>query len=234
MPVAQVTGQLDTESYNMATKNLWGITQQPRNIVRGWTASSIAHNQDLQSAAHKALSPNPAQQQILNQLTGKVLGATNFKMGTSVPAGAITGSAQVLGSGGIPAAVQSAIGNMQTNVNTGATADLLQKFLQLIGSNKPTQVQTGAYPESMDTYYQHKNVIMEEPANIQTNINKLRTAADKLQPSGVMSITPGVPGSYEGSVSQDIDRQLAKQYVAQTEAKKAAYTTGWLPYMPNY
>lgn len=216
----------------MATRNLWGISQQPRNVSRGWTAASIAHNQDLHSSAHSALNLNPAQKDVLSQLTGKVLGISNLKFGTSVPAGAVTGSAQVLGSGGIPAAVNAAIGSMQTNVNTGQTADLLQKFLSLLGSQQKAPAQV--YPESLDKYYQNKNVIMEQPANIQTNINQLRTASDKLQPTGVMSITPGVPGAYEGSVSQDINRQLTQQYAAQTEAKRAASTTGWLPYMPNY
>lgn len=209
----------------MATQNLWGINNVQRNVSPGWTASSISQG------AARYVANQTAQSYVLNSLTNKILGVDNIKMGTSVPAGVPVGTAQNLGSGGIPAAVQSAIGNLQTNIEANNTQSILQKFLEAIGWSKPN-IMVNTVTPAMDQYYQNKNTIMAAPASIQTNINTLRTAADKLQPPGIMSITPGVPGAYEGSVSQDIDRQLTQAYAKQSQAVKAAQTSGWLPYMP--
>lgn len=214
----------------MATQNLWGISTTQRNVRPGWTAASIAHNEALHKSAQSSLAPTPQQSAALSAITNKILGV-NMKAGTSAPAGAPVGMAYNQG-GSIPDVISQAIGNLQTNINTNAMGDVLQKFLAAVGSKPPTVVNTTS-PE-MEQYYKNKNIIMAEPSNIQTNINRLSVEADKLQPKGVMSITPGIPGAYEGSVTQNIDKQLMQSYLAQNQAKQAAHTTGWLPYMPMY
>lgn len=199
-------------------------TPTQRRTAAGWTASTISHNQQLQDAAHVSLAPTPQQKNLVTDLMGKVLGYRN----TGVDNAKVVGTASTSQNAGIPATIQAATQNLLANSQSYQLSKVMEKFMQAVGGNKQPTIVNTTSPE-MEKYYANKNAIMEQPAQIATNIAAVSAQQDKLQPTGIMSITPGVPGSYEGSVSQQLNQQLVGLYGQATQAQQAARSTGWTP-----
>ena len=216
----------------LASSGMASRTQRRTNA--GWTATSIAHNSDLHDAAHSALEPTSDQKALLTDLTGKILGT-----GT-VPSGVPVGMANTAGGGGIPATIQSAIGNLQTNTQNYDTLGILQKFLGALGASRGPSVVVNTSSPAMDQYYSAKTQIMSAPAQLQNQITAQNAASQKAASSVFDPIT-GKPsasgimgGSYEGSAQQKADQTGMGLLNQQNQAKQAAASTGWLPYMPNF
>lgn len=204
------------------------LTPQQRRTAAGWSYRTLAHNEDLHSAAHSALSPTAAQKKLVTDLTGKILGYTR----TNAAPGTAVGSASTAQNHGIPATISAAVNDLNTNTQLSSIQQLLAKVLGQGNGGAPSVMM--ATSPAQNRYYENKNAIMEAPANIQNQITSKTAQADKTQPQGIMSITPGVPGQYENSVTHQLDQQLAGLFGQQTAAKQAAQSTGWLPYMPQF
>lgn len=202
------------------------LSRTQRRTAAGWTAASIAHDQALHDAAHKTLEPTAAQKSLLTDFTGRILGYG------SAPAGVPIGMANTSENAGIPATIQAAMQNLNTNTQTSQLGTLMQKFLAAIGGTGGPAVVVNASSPAMDQYYQNKNQIMQQPAQIQASINAAEAAKAKATPTGVMSITPGIPGSYSAAAQSNQNR-LVDLYGEQANARQAAQSTGWLPYMPT-
>ena len=205
------------------------LSPTARRTASGWTAASLTPSNSIHTAASSALVPQTTRT-MLNQLTNSVLGVNNASMASRTPStqqvNTPVGSSSVYAAGSVPSAIQSAITGLQVNTYTNA----LEKFLDKLAGNFTGQ--QAAPDPNASAYYQSKNAIMNAPADYQKKIDAL--LAKQQTNTGIMSINPGVPGAYENSQQKKIDDQLTSLYAAQGQAKQAASTTGWTPYMPNY
>jgi hypothetical protein len=180
----------------------------------------------VHDAAHAALDSTGGSTSAM--LRNAVLGLRDNALGSRVtgaasavpPAGAAVGSASTFQNAGIPETVSSAISNLNTNTQNATLANLLSQVLHGTSGNAPSPAQEALFKSQADLNRQAL-AAHALPGQIQNKIDTFSQQNPQL--TGVMSISPALPGSYNPAKDNEV-QNLRQQLV---QAKQAA--SGWNP-----
>jgi hypothetical protein len=213
-------------------------------MASGWTGSLISPDQRVHAAtalaldhvgqrdvAHAMTNPaHPDHQSILSSmvLRDPTLGSRSIGGAQQPPPGTPVGSAAVsANAGSIPATIQSAINNLNTNTQSSTVMSILNRVL---GAGSGGVNQVAATSPAQDEYFRSQTALNNQklaaqaaPGNLLNQINA--NLANNPNPMGPMSIAPSPIGSYTGSQRQANDAALQNLYGQFNVAKQAA--SGW-------
>lgn len=196
-------------------------------MATGWTGGLIAPDMRVHDAAHAAIDSTGGshvaaiRNAVIGGLRDPSLGSRTTASPGTPPAGAPVGSASVYQNAGIPDTIRAAIGNLNTNTQNQALANMLGQVLHGLSGNNatPSPAQEALFKSQTDLNRQafSANAL---PGQLQTKIDTFQQ--QNPQQTGVFSINPALPGQYNPAK----DNQLQSLYSQQAQAKRAV--SGWV------
>jgi hypothetical protein len=189
----------------------------------------------IHDAAHAAIdstggSTTAALRSQVMGLNDPTLGSRTTGLGAGPGTLNPVGSASLAqaGLGGVPSAVQNAITNLGSNIQTGTLASILNQVLHGIGggsANQPSPSQEALF-RAQTAQINSQMATQALPGQIQQQINSNTAAHNANMRNNVLGISPAPFGSYEGSAQQANDRQFVDLVGNQNFARQAA--SGWV------